>query len=80
MQSELLKDNMSLSLRIKELEGLLAFQSQKVELMYSTIKLLSHFVPTIHEKFEDEFENLCNLETAFLTDLKLRNSVDGGGS
>ena len=76
MESELLRDNMSLSHRIKVLEGQLSICNQKIDLMHSTIEAMNHFMPNLHEKFTTEYSNLCDLEQAYVID----NQLSEGGS
>ena len=63
MQSEILKDNASLSNRVQVLEGLVSLQQKKIDTLYSTVKVLSHFVPQVYEKFKLEYSEICNEES-----------------
>ena len=59
MEFQLKEANKSLHLRIIELEGLIAQQNKKIDLLFSTINGLGHMLPTLYKKFQDQWEVLC---------------------
>jgi len=77
MESELLRDNMSLSHRIKVLEGQLSICNKKIDLMQSTINGLCHFLPSLFEKFEAEYARLESAEDELTGTVNTNNLGEG---